>query len=188
MFIFISHQKHFYGQKLLNCQPDLFGTSFTNAFEFESNDDNSYMARPIHDGEGNIVGSEGWLQEILFYITDSLNLTMTTISSEYSCWYFLDRKMADVCTNDMPHHLLAFGFIPLQTRRTAVTLLAGVRTETAPDSWVYIEVFGFWQWFTLVTALFSIAILWEFTQFLLEETSQGGNSIALKILRPILVN
>ena len=66
----------------------------------------------IKDKNGNIIGSWGYYQDLLFYITDWLNLTIETIEHPWSMellengsWTggigFLQRQEADVVSTGM---------------------------------------------------------------------------------------
>ena len=148
---------------------DLFGATFINALR-----NNVATGVLTYDQNGNLIGSKGWFQDVLYYIIDRLNLRVKTIAVEEgnSCWSIVYRKTGDACTNSMTHHLTSFGRIPISIRRTTETLLARVPTGTAPDAWVYIEVFGFWPWFAIFSTLSVIAILWPIMHFALEKDDQ----------------
>ena len=149
---------------------DLIGAPFVNALH----NDGLYGV-VTYDKNGSIIGSEGWFQDIAFYITPRLNLSVTTIDLKEvkQCESLLLRKLVDVCSHGVEHSVFAikFGQIPIAIYYETETLLAGVRTGTAPDAWVFIEVFGFWQWFAILSTLAVIAILWPIIQFPLEKNN-----------------
>ena len=149
---------------------NLFGAPFINSL---SND--AIYGGLTYDKNGNITGSEGWLQDVLFYITDRLNLTVKTIDAEEQklSWIVVDRKIADICTDPMVHNVYGYGYIPISIIAGTETLLAGVRSGTAPDAWVYIDVFGFWPWFAIISALSVIAIMWPILHMALEKDDQS---------------
>ena len=72
------------GIRLLNSisrwerRTDLKGASLVNSFWT-----NELWSEFIKDNDGTIVGSRGYIQDLLFYITDSLNLTIKTIEYTY---------------------------------------------------------------------------------------------------------
>ena len=53
---------------------DLGGATFINAFGF-----NPRYSEPIKDKHNNTVGTKGYVQDMLFYVTDKLNLTIETM-------------------------------------------------------------------------------------------------------------
>ena len=144
---------------------DLFGAPFINALSEEGE----------YDKKGSIIGSEEWFQDILFYVTDRLNLTVSIIDTKGdNPLDFLLRKIADVTSDKIGHELGTFGQIqiPLSIHRQTETLFAGVHSGTAPEAWVFIEVFGFWQRFAIFSTLVVIAILWPIIQITLEKNKQ----------------
>lgn len=145
---------------------NLLGASITNGLTTDSD-----VASPIFDENGNLTGSEGWYPEILTYITDHINMSVNPMidltDGDYHCYRLLDRKLADVCTAEMFLDIVAFQQIhPI--KRDKMTLLVGVQTERAIDSWVFIEVFGYWQWFIIFSFLALIALLWPIMVICLE--------------------
>ena len=53
---------------------DLRGATFLNGFYHNYN-----LAEFVRDAEGKVVGSEGYFQDLLFYMTDRLNVTIKTV-------------------------------------------------------------------------------------------------------------
>ena len=149
---------------------DLLGAELVNVFHVTPIDGNT----PIYGTNGSIIGSEGWYQDILFYIVGRLNLSVKTIALKNAdnCWDIINRDTADVCSDPLVHNLDAFGSIPISIQRTTDTLLAGVRTGSAQNMKVFAEVFGFWEWFAIFAALAVIAILWPIMQLSLESNQQ----------------
>ena len=144
---------------------DLLGTPFANALD---------KTKLVYDKNGNITGSKGrFLTSVLFYITNRLNLTVKYIevATTGKCWTTLDRNKADVCSNEMRCQF-QIGQCPFSVLLPTDTLFAGVRTGTAPDAWVFIEVFGFWQWFAILSSLAVIAMVWPIIHFTLEKKNQ----------------
>ena len=117
---------------------DLLGTQFADALD---------KTKLVYDENGNITGPKSRFQNsVLYYIMNRLNLTVEYIEVATTgfCWDALNRNMADVCSSLMTSNMRSFGHSPISITRRTETLLAGVRTGTAPDAWVFIEVFGFW--------------------------------------------
>ena len=117
------------------------------------------------------------------YITEQLNLTVktteSTIPSEggsqhVNCDYLLFLKHSDICS--MKYHQVLTGNnfgMPIATEWVAATLLAGVPKGTAPNTWVYIEVFGLPQWLIFFSLLFVLAIVGSVMQTILGHHRQG---------------
>ena len=147
---------------------DLLGATFINAVQ-----NSGTFGTAIYNNNGTAIASVGWFQDIFFYI-NRVNMTVTTVGlqKEDNCWYLVDRKMADVCTGDMIHNVDAFGHLPISIARQTETLLAGAHTGTALDAWVFIEVFGGWQWLVILSTLLVIAILWPMLHIALERNNK----------------
>ena len=127
---------------------DLRGANFTNGFHYQEG-----WAIPVRDDEGNLVGSEGYFQEMLFYITDGLNVTLKSL--QYSnpfdgngTYGALSRKEIDV--NSVGVEISWRGAVfydnPMSVIRIGVTLIAARPNTTAPNMWVYVQVFEVTQW------------------------------------------
>ena len=58
---------------------NLHQTTFVNCIAY-----NPIWAEFKKDNDGNIIGSEGFFQDKLFYITDQLNLTIQIIESPFA--------------------------------------------------------------------------------------------------------
>ena len=139
------------------------------------------------DMNGSIVGSEGYFQEMLFFITDKLNLTIETkeLGTEYATklengswtgWIGqLQRKEVDVVSSGVGVRFQR-SFVmdyPFATARSRITLIAAIPKGAAPNMWVYVRVFGVHQWIIFILALTLITILLSLLNFLLEdETSK----------------
>ena len=139
------------------------------------------------DMNGSIVGSEGYFQEMLFFITDKLNLTIETkeLGTEYATklengswtgWIGqLQRKEVDVVSSGVGVRFQR-SFVmdyPFATARSRITLIAAIPKGAAPNMWVYVRVLGVHQLIVFVLALTLITILLSLLNFLLEdETSK----------------
>ena len=143
---------------------NLQNTTFVNCFA------NSPWTEFIRDANDNIVGSKGYLQDKLFYITDKLNLTMDVIEAEWAAslingsWNgplgFLQRKEADVASNGIGINLLRSNFIDytIPIVRAPVTLIAVIPKGVSLNMWVYVDVFGVNQWMFIVLCLALIVV------------------------------
>ena len=131
---------------------NLMRASFHNTFR-----PNSVWADFIFDEDKTtIIGSKGWFQEKLFYITEALNLQVKTFQSEV-CYQQLLMNLTDVCSGGMAIISGANWSYSIPTDRQPQTLLARQPIGTAPDSFVYIEVFGFLQWIVFISVLMMIS-------------------------------
>ena len=128
-------------------------------------------ANPIRDQKGNIVGSEGMMQEKLFYFTDRMNMTIKTIE------YTNKRQLLKNGTWEGPFGMIQRGEIDIDSVGIGVTMkrsaiidfpiptvtkpavfIARRPEGTAPDAWVYVRVFGIPQWLIFFTSLALIVI------------------------------
>ena len=129
------------------------------------------LARVIKDKHGNILGSEGASQDILFYITDKLNLTIKTVEStsrtkllNNGSWTglmgLLQRRKVDLYSTGLGVTLERSYFIdyPIPVSRFPITLIAAIPEGTSPNMWVYVRVFGVYQWLIFVILLVFIAM------------------------------
>ena len=140
---------------------DLEGAVFVNGLYSKGK-----WANLIRDQKGNIVGSEGFMQEKLFYFTDRLNMTMKTVE------YKNKRKLLRNGTWEGPFGMIQRGEIdvdsvgiginiqrlsiidfPIQTQEVPVIFIVQRPQGTATDVWVYIKVFGGLQWLIYITSL-----------------------------------
>ena len=131
---------------------DLMGATFSNTLW-----ENAGWADFIYDDNGTIIGSKGWFQEMLFYVVSNLNLTIQTVKKKGFCFEMLEKGLTDVCIGGMA--IMVDVDYPIAVDRQAQTLIAGVPTGTAPDAWVYVDVFDVMQWFTLFSLLVIISII-----------------------------
>ena len=149
---------------------NLKGATFINSvYEYEG------WGELIMDENGTIVGSKGFFQEKLFYMTDKLNLTIRTVESPDEAesllpngsWTgevgTLQRKEVDVSSSgfgiDIPmseeiDFSIATLFLPLE-------FITAIPKGTAPNTWVYVRVFGVLQWAIFLALL--IAAIAAFT-------------------------
>ena len=149
---------------------DLMGAVFRNNLW-----EGQHWAKFIYNKNGTVIGSKGWFQDQLFYVTDRLNLTVKIVEvNEYlnntsecpciRCKKLLLMDLSDICSGGLtikipmvngektPHEL------SLATMKYDTTLVAGVPTGTAIDAWAYVTVFEFPQWLIY----FSILLLLSF--------------------------
>ena len=146
-----------------NRRTDLKGALFVNGFNFG----NPNWAEFIRDDGGKIVGSQGFFQYLLFYMTDRLNVTMKTVEYgrrsmklENGTWTgpkgAILRREVDVHSvgSGIVIESLRFVDFPLPTNRIAMTLMAARPQGTSPNMWVYTQVFEGPQW-----ALFTCSLI-----------------------------
>ena len=127
----------------------------------------------LKDSDGNVVGSMGELQELIFCITERLNLTIKTIEMPREAWKKLEngswtggvgvlqRKEADICSNGMGIvYDRSFDIdFPIAAIYDPITLFAMKPTGIAPNMWVYVRVFGVLQWAIYVLLLIAFALV-----------------------------
>ena len=166
---------------------DLQGTRFLNCFAR-----NLPGSEFIKDKAGNIIGSKGWYQDILFYITDRLNLTIETIEAQWvnklldnGSWTgqigFLQRQEADVVTTSLGITLQRNNFIdfPIQIIYGTLGLAAILPIKgTSPNMWVYIRVFGIYQW--MIFIIFLILIVMGLIVIHASSEDQSGREFGTK--------
>ena len=135
---------------------DLMGAVFRNTlWEFE------FWAKFVYDKYGTIIGSRGWFQEKLFYVTEGLNFTIKIVEemmlvnytkTYVTCEKLLLLNLTDICSGGLPIRFPTLGGkeTPLQlsiaTGWNVNTLIAGVQTRTAIDAWSYVKVFDYPTW------------------------------------------
>ena len=146
---------------------DLMGAVFRNNLW-----EGQHWAKFIYNKNGIVIGSKGWFQDQLFYVTDRLNLTVKIVelldntTSEcpcIKCKKLLLMDLTDICSGGLtikipmvngektPHEL------SLATMKYDTTLVAGVPTGTAIDAWAYVTVFEFPQWLIYFSILFLLS-------------------------------
>ena len=173
-----------------NRRSDLKGTSFQNGL-FQ----NGQGAQFIKDTNGKIIGSNGWFQDMLFYITDKLNLTVETVEAkkeaaillENGTWTgyigLLQRKEVDVLSLGLvidlrsPRDVIDY---PIATHRTAITLISAIPKGTAPNMWVYIRVFGVYQWIIFITILTMISLAFTLLSALSDDDDERSQKFGTK--------
>ena len=168
---------------------DLKGAIFTNAL-FE----NRYWANFVRDKDGSIVASKGYLQEMLFYITDKLNLTIETKEAkrapsfplENGSWTgfigLLERKEVDVLSmglgiNHQRSYVIDY---PIATHRQPITLIAAIPKGGAPNMWVYVQVFGVYQWIMFIMLLTLIGAALSLLNICLLSKDEIGRTFGTK--------
>ena len=147
---------------------DLMGAKFVNTLKY--NDDYGYFIYNNSNGEiflqnesrccnGTVIGLGGTYQDIVFYMTERLNLTVET-RNEIRCQYLLIDQKTDVCSN----LFLSTSWeedraVLITSPPVSFTLLAGVFTENTVEGWVYLEVFGLPQWLVFFSSLVILTIM-----------------------------
>ena len=147
---------------------DLRGATFVNGII-----NNGGFTQLIKDDTGKVVGSSGYFQEMLFYITERLNLNIIIREIPKERWRqlengswtggigILQRKEADICSVGMGMKLersTAVGFT-LPTHRDIITLIAPSTEGISIDMWAYLEIFGVYQWLIFIALLVSFIII-----------------------------
>lgn len=140
---------------------DLNGATLNNcATEF------AWASGLIKDKSGSIIGSKGYYPEKLFIITDGLNLIVETVECPWNSellkngsWIgdigLLQRREVDVLSTGIAINLQRSHYIdyPLPTYRGPLTLIAAIPKGSSPDMWVYVDVFGVYQWIIFISLL-----------------------------------
>ena len=156
-------------QKSLNRwdrRTDLKGTTFVNCFA-----SNPGFADFVRDENDNIMGSTGSFQEMLYYITGNLNLTFKIVEApwefellENGSWTgemgLLQRKEVDVVSSVLGITLQRSNFVdyPFPTDYHPLTLHAAIPKGSAPNMWVFLRVFGPYQWMVFVALLVLLVV------------------------------
>ena len=60
---------------------------------------------------------------------------------------------------------------PIQTHRSPITLIAAIPKGTTPNMWVYVSVFGVYQWMIFLIALLLMAMGLSLMEILSEDQS-----------------
>ena len=152
---------------------DLMGAKFINTHWA-----NGKLASFIYNSKGNIIGSKGLFQDQLFYITNSLNVTVETRNETLvSCAKLLRQQAAtkehltDVCSGGLAK-VAGSNFneyrLPI-TMQDSYTLFARVPTERNMDMWAYLAIFDLPQWSVFVSALIIISFMIPFSHNLLRQ-------------------
>ena len=141
---------------------DLKGATFKNGVITTGD-----WAELIRDEDDNVMGSKGYFQDMLFYITDKLNMTVETVDARQKMSKrlenvsgtgiigLLQRQEVDVLSIAMGiqlqrSYLMDF---PLATYRQPVTLVSVIQKGAAPNMWVYVQVFDVHQWVIVIVLL-----------------------------------
>ena len=158
---------HDNGMRLLNTKnrwerrTNLKQSTFINCMA-----NNPGWAEFIRDKNGWIIGSKGYIPNMLFYITDMLNLTNVVIEAPWEMkllangsWTstigLLQRREADVITSGIGVNLQRSYAIdhPIPTHTVTITLIAAAPKGKGPNMWVYVSVFGVYQWMIFIILL-----------------------------------
>ena len=144
---------------------NLHQTSFINCAAY-----NPGVAEFVTDEDGNIIGTKGYMQDLLFYITDKLNMKIEIIQAQWKnelrngSWTggigYLQRQEADVVSSALGINIQRSHFIdfPMPELQKSVTLIAAKQSGVNINTWVYIRVFGVYQWFIFVIFLIVMAM------------------------------
>ena len=154
-------------QKSLNRwdrRTDLRGATFVNCFA-----SNGRWSEFIRDKNGRITGSEGYFQDMLFYITDAVKLTVETCEVEWGnkllangSWTSgigaLQRRESDVGVAGINLQRSHYIDYPITADYQPITLHAAIRKGSAPNMWVFVRVFGPFQWMIFAALLVLLVI------------------------------
>ena len=135
---------------------DLKGANFYSCMFFPS-----LLSYFIKDESGNIIATKGYYQDVLFYVTENLNLSVVTVEGTncipiINCTCFDPRTEVDVHSYGVGIHMdfaMSLIDLPLIIFRSPVTLIAAKQKGTAPNMWVYVQVFGIPQWILFIVLL-----------------------------------
>ena len=160
---------------------DLNGASLVNGVHPTN------WAQLRNDDQGNTVGSQGLFPDKLFYITEWLNMTITTIElpsktklMKNGTWSgafgFLQRKEIDVDSTGrgITSERSSGVDFPIQMIRNPRTLIAAIPKGTAPNMWVYVNVFGVAQWSMFVASLILLLVGLTLVDMLSDEVKSFG--------------
>lgn len=182
------HRNHFQLQMGLNRwdrRTDLRGAKFVNTLWF--NGRLAYFICDI-DGKikiqddddcfnGTIIGSSGYMQEKLFYMTERLNLAIETKNriksvegrpTEIPCERLLNKKMTDICSGGKSLTQGSTRITIITERPYIYTLFAGVPKDNVLDVWAYTNVFGMSQWLLYFSLLIIISLFMLMAKMLLD--------------------
>ena len=129
---------------------DLKGVTFENSLG------ESYQAKIIRNKNGTIVRTSGWFQDILFYVTDRINLKVMNreIPPTNKGWILLDngswtggvgmlqRKEADICSDGVGvtyDRSMVINY-PLPIIHKPCSLIAAMPRGTHINMWAFIKV------------------------------------------------
>ena len=79
-----------------------------------------------------------------------------------SCAGLIGMTLSDICSHPMLYDKDIP--VPLATHGTPHVFLVAAPNGTAPNAWVYIEVFDFPQWIIFVSIMIVNAIVWSVLQ------------------------
>ena len=129
---------------------DLKGVTFENSLG------ESYQSKIIRNKNGTIVRTSGWFQDILFYVTDRINLKVMNreIPPTNKGWKLLDngswtggigmlqRKEADICSDGVGvtyDRSMVINY-PMPITRMPCSLVAAMPRGTSINMWAFIKV------------------------------------------------
>ena len=139
---------------------DLKRANFFNCLFFQGNT----IAGFIKDKNGKVIGSQGYMQDVLLYITEKLNLSVVTVESEncfqtaFNCTCFNPRTEVDVHSTGLPYELASLVDLPLPALRTHTALLAAKQKGRTPNLWVYVQLFDLSPWILVIVLFTSLGV------------------------------
>ena len=112
--------------------------------------------------------AQSFFQDVRFYITDKLNLSVVTVEMtdiiNDPCWG--PGKEFDVASHGagLSLDLVSPSYdFSLPTFRVPVTLIAAKPKSTAPNMWVYARVFGIYPWILFLVLLTLLGVALDFS-------------------------
>ena len=173
---------------------DLKGATFINSLL-----NNGFYSQILRDHANNIIGSWGFFQEMLFYITEKVNMTVQTTEVPHEPWEMLEngswtggigilqRNEVDIVSLGLGQTSQRCSVIdcPMSTLRNPLTLIAAKPKGTTVRLWVYIEVFGVIQWaffFAFLAAFVMMTILFNTNGGEESQQSESKINISLKAI------
>ena len=147
---------------------DLRGSHFRNCL-FSNGD----LADFTRDEHGNITGTNGYYQDMLFYVTEKLNLSVVSVEStdiiNDPCGG--PGKKFDVASSGygIDPQGCSYAEFTLPIFREPITLIAAKPKGTAPNMWVYARVFGIYPWILFIVLLTLLGVAMSIQRTLIED-------------------
>ena len=169
---------------------DLKGARFFNIFGVHR-----LWANVTRDEKGNITGSNGYYQDVLFLVLKRLNLTIITMEPKETninkllgngTWSgvigALQRKEADIGSSGLGLTSERAAYvdytIKTQVRPTPITLLAHIPKGSDLNMWVYLQVFGLLQWIIFLSFIISFVIIIT-TMYILDKNRKEESKLKI---------
>ena len=137
-------------------------------------------AEAIYEGD-TIVGTKGWWQEKLFYITDRMNFTFEHFAADMlGCTDLLVKNVTDVCSVSRahrPNEPTSHSIGTLGKEHQANTLFVGIQSGNTPQMSMFIEVFGLEQWMIFLGLLTTISLAFLLGYLALEGKTQDATKM-----------